>query len=176
MDFDNILLNTLQLEGGYTEADGYPTNYGVRQDIYNAYTKENKLESKNVRDLTFGEVKNFYKDAYWDNPKISSLPSEKVSALVFDYGVNAGQGTAIKKLQEVIGTKADGIIGKKTRNAITKYIEKNGEENLVNELLLNRENHYTNLAISNPIKYGKNLQGWNNRISRLRELYTSNQS
>jgi len=171
MDFNDILLTTLQLEGGYTNADGYPTNYGVRQDIYNDYTKRTNLPSKDVKELKFSEVKNFYRDDYWDKPKISTLPNEKVAALVFDYGVNAGQGTAIKALQSIIGTKVDGAIGKKTREALNKYIEKNGEDVLVGQILNNREQHYANLALSNPVKYGKFLQGWNNRISKLRAKY-----
>lgn len=165
-DFKKVLNQTLQFEGGYTEDSGGKTNYGVRQDIYDAYAKQNKMESKDVRNLKYGEVKDFYKKNYWEDPKINMLPRE-ISASVFDYGVNAGQGTAIKAVQNIIGTKADGIIGKKTIAAINKYVEKNGVKELHKKILDNRVEHYNNLVISNPQKYSKYLSGWLNRVNTI---------
>ncbi len=167
MSFDTILTETLGYEGGYTQADGHNTNYGVRQDLYDVYRKENKLESKDVKDLNYADVRKYYKSEYYDRYKLDKLP-EKTSKMVFDFGVNAGTGTAIKKLQEIVGTKADGIIGKKTIEAVNKYIEKEGEDFLSHQILNKRGAHYIDLVDSDPAKNEKFLQGWMNRIGNIK--------
>lgn len=167
MSFDTMLTETLGYEGGYTEDDGYKTNRGVRQDLYDVYTKANGLEQQDVKDLKYGDVKKYYKSEYYDNHKLGDLP-ELTSKMVFDFGVNAGTGTAIKKMQEIVGTKADGLIGKKTVKAVNKYIEKNGEESLAHDILNKRGNHYLNIVDEKPEKE-EFLQGWMNRISNIKK-------
>lgn len=165
-DFKKVLNQTLQFEGGYTVDNGGPTNYGVRQDIYNSYAKKNGLASKDVRNLKYGEVKDFYKQNYWEGPKINLLPRE-IASSVFDYGVNAGQGKAIMAVQEIVGAKPDGVIGPKTIKAINKYVEANGVELLHKQILDNRVEHYNKLVINNPQKYQKYLSGWLNRVNKI---------
>lgn len=165
-DFKKVLNQTLQFEGGYTVDNGGPTNYGVRQDMYDAYAKQNKVPSKSVKELKYGEVKDFYKKNYWETPKINLLPRE-IAPSVFDYGVNAGQGKAIMAVQSIVGAKADGIIGPKTIKAINKYVEKNGVELLHKQILDNRVEHYNRLVASDPQKYGKYFAGWLNRVNKI---------
>ena len=174
IDFQPILMNTLKLEGGYTVDNGKPTNYGVRQDVYDAYTKANKLPSKSVKELQFGDVKEFYKKEYFDK-SAKDLSSRSTKGLVFDYAVNAGVGKAVSDLQSIVGTKADGIIGKKTKVAVEKYIKKNGEDALRTELTNRRMQHYQNLLISNPEKYQKYEKGWFNRMENLLRTYKSDE-
>lgn len=166
--FKDVLNRTLKFEGGYTEDTGGPTNYGVRQDMYDAYAKANKLESKKVTDLKYGDVKNFYEKDYWEKPKISKLPAE-IAGNVFDYGVNAGQGKAIKTLQEVVGAKPDGVIGPKTLKAVNDYMAKVGAKALNKQILDRRAQHYNELVQSNPQKYSRYLNGWLARVNKLAE-------
>lgn len=170
-DFKPILFNTLKLEGGETTDTGGHTNYGVTQKSFDAYASSNNLPSKNVSNLNFGDVKNFYETDYYKKPGIDLIPSQKVGGVVFDYGVNAGVGTAIKKLQEIVGAKVDGKLGKKTLSAIDSYIKQNGEDFLASQILNKRAEHYIQLANSNPDKYGRYLQGWMNRISAVKQMY-----
>ncbi len=165
-DFKKVLNQTLMFEGGYTEDSGGPTNYGVRQDMYDAYAKQNKVPSKNVKELKYGEVKDFYKKNYWETPKINLLPRE-IASSVFDYGVNAGQGKAIMAVQNIVGAKADGVIGPKTIKAVNKFVEANGAEALKKQVLDDRVNHYNQLVTSNPQKYGKYFKGWLNRVNQI---------
>jgi lysozyme family protein len=170
MDFIPILMNTLKLEGNYTEDSGGKTNFGVTQNTFDAYTKENNIPSKDVKDLNFGDVRNFYQKEFYEKPKIFDIPYKKIKSMVFDFGVNAGTPTAIKTLQKIVGTKADGIKGNKTNNAISKYVEKYGEDDLYDALVQARIEHYQNLVKSNPDKYGQYLNGWLNRLTKLAEM------
>lgn len=165
-DFKKVLNQTLEFEGGYTVDHAGPTNRGIRQDMYDSYAKQNKLPSKSVKDLKYGEVKDFYKKNYWENPKINLLPRE-ISASVFDYGVNAGQGRAIMAVQSIVGAKPDGVIGPKTIKAINKYVETNGVDTLHKQILDNRVEHYNNLVKSDPNKYARYLSGWLTRVNKI---------
>ena len=171
MDFDHILTDTLKLEGGVTTDTGGLTNYGITQKTYNAVAPNLGLPKKSVKDLGYGEVKTIYENEFYKKPKYDLLPTYKIQGLMFDWGVNAGTGTATKKLQEIVGTKADGKFGKKTLEAVNKYIEEKGEQALAFEILSSRLNHYTELINSNPEKYGKYENGWINRINHLAQKY-----
>jgi len=168
MPFDKDLVNTLRYEGGVTNDSGGLTNYGIRQDIYNFYLKSNKLQSKSVKELNYGEVRDFYESEYYKKPKIDQLP-EDIQGLVFDSAVNLGRGTTIKQLQKAVGSKSDGIIGKKTLKAVEEFINKNGIEKLKEELIYSRADRYQQLHGSNPEKYGKYVNGWMNRLRDLSE-------
>ena len=169
-DFQPMLMNTLKLEGGYNAQEN--SNFGVKQDVYDAFAKANKLPSKSVKELNFGEVSNFYKKDYYD--KVKDLPTKELKGLVFDYAVNAGAGTAISALQEVVGSKVDGIMGGKTKQAVDKYIAKNGEDTLHAQLIQKRVDHYASLIQQDPMKYGQYEKGWLNRMNSLMQMYKSN--
>jgi len=170
MSFDKDLINTLRYEGGITNDNGVLTNYGIRQDIYDFYLKSNKLPNKSVKDLNYGEVRDFYEKEYYKKPKIDQLP-EDIQGLVFDSSVNLGQVTTIKQLQRVVGSKPDGIVGKNTIKAIDNFIKNNSMERLKEEIIYSRADHYQLLHSSKPERYGKYTEGW---MNRLRDLSAKN--
>ena len=171
MNFNKLLAETLGYEGGKTVDSGGVTNAGVTQGAMDAYAKENNIPTKSVNDLSFGDAKDIYYKDYFVKPKLDKIPSEKVAGVLFDFGVNSGQGTAVKALQKIVGAKPDGVIGNKTLKAVDKYIAKNGEDILTDEILNNREKLMTSLVVNNPAKYGKYVNGWANRIASQRQKY-----
>ena len=108
-----------------------------------------------ILNLTLDQAKAIYKRDWWDKINADSLHSAIVFQ-VWDFAVNAGMGTAKRKLQKAVGLAEDGIIGKKTLQAI-----QNAE---LNDVLMkfNAEKlkHYTSL--STWPQYGK---GWTNRVA-----------
>jgi len=175
MPFDQILNTTLKLEGGLNkkEVGGGISNYGITQKTYNSVAPQLGLPNKNVKDINYGEVRSVYENEYYKKPKYNQLPTERIQGLMFDWGVNAGTGTATKKLQQIVGTKPDGKIGKKTLEAVNKYISEKGEDALAFDILSSRANHYQELIASDPNKYGYWEEGWNNRINYLAKRYAS---
>ena len=171
MAFDQILNTTLKLEGGVTTDSGGLTNYGITQKTYNAVAPSLGLPKKSVKDLKYGEVRKVYESEFYKKPKYDLLPSERIQGLMFDWGVNAGAGTATKILQEIVGSKADGKIGKNTIEAYKKYVEEKGEDTLAFEILSRRLGHYSSLIENNPEKYAQYENGWTNRINFLAERY-----
>ena len=170
LDFSPILADTLRLEGGRrVDSDGL-TNNGIRQPIYDSYTKLKKLPQKSVDELNWGETSDFYKDEFYD--KIKDLPTKNLKGVAFDFAVNAGTPTAVKGLQKIVGSKADGIIGKKTIAAVKKFIEKNGEDFLVKSILQNRIDHNYAVIENDPSK-AQYERGWNNRIESQAKTYSN---
>jgi lysozyme family protein len=172
----NILPVTLGYEGGVDlneVGDSGISNFGVTQKAWDAYTTQNKIKGKgSVKDLKYGDVRDFAYNEYYKKPKLDTLPN-KVSGVLFDYAYNSGAGRAVKTLQEIVETVPDGIIGKKTREAVDNYIKENGEDTLISGILDNREAFLSDLLINNPEKYGKFAEGWANRMSSLRDKYSS---
>jgi lysozyme family protein len=173
MPFDQILNTTLKLEGGLNtkETNGGVSNYGITQQTYDAVAPQLGLSKKNVRDLGYKEVRSVYESEFYKKPKYDQIPYEKIQGLVFDWGVNAGTGLATRKLQEIVGTKADGKIGKNTLEALNKYVDKYGEDTLAIEILQKRLEHYNSLIASDPQKYGYWQEGWDNRLKYLADRY-----
>lgn len=169
--FDSMLMNTLKFEGGYTVDHRGQTNRGITQPTYDSYAKQKGVPTKDVKDLTFGEGYKFYEDEFYKRPKLDRL-SYNIGGTVFDFGVNAGPDVAVKSLQEIVGTKPDGIIGDKTITAIDKYIDKYGESKLIEALIDDRQIYNNNLILNNPSVYGNYENGWNNRLMKIHELYS----
>jgi len=170
-DFTDIANNTFRWEGGLNENEigqGGKSNYGVSQNLYDAYNKEG---SKDVSDITYGEAKKIMRSEFYDKPKLNLISNKGVRGVVYDFSVNSGNDKSIRALQEIVGTKVDGKMGKNTKRQIEKYIEKNGETALISNLIDKREQFLTNLATQNPEKYGRVIQGWMNRMQGLRDTY-----
>ena len=122
------------------------TKYGISAMTY---------PDLDIRNLTLEQAKVIYKRDWWDKINADSLHSAIVFQ-VWDFAINAGMGTAKRKLQKAVGVAEDGIIGKETLKAI-KAIELNDTLLKFNAAKLK---HYTSL--STWPRYGK---GWTIRTA-----------
>lgn len=112
MNFDQAFEIIIGHEGGYVNDPRDPggeTKYGISKRAY---------PSEDIANLTLDRAKFLYKRDYWDAVDAESLPGV-ARLMVFDCSVNCGVTTAKKLLQRAVGTKDDGIIGAKTRAAIS---------------------------------------------------------
>lgn len=173
-DFNKIFANTLKYEGGMdTTLAKYGTvsNFGITQDLYDAHNKQKGDPPKDVKDISFGEARDIGYTEFYERINAEKLKDPNLKAVLFDYAYNSGPSQAVKTLQETVGAKPDGIIGPKTKKKIKKYIEKNGDTSLIEEILSKREKYLLDLAYQNPRKHQPHLQGWMNRINDLRNTY-----
>ncbi|AUX87930.1 secretion activator protein [Acinetobacter sp. ACNIH2] len=109
-----------------------------------------------IKNLSLDQAKVIYKRDWWDKLNADSLDAAVVFQ-VWDFAINAGMGTAKRKLQKSVGMAEDGIIGPLTLKAIQKAD--------LNDLLMKfnaeRLNHYTSL--STWPRYGKT---WTRRVAK----------
>lgn len=121
-NFDKCLQMLLVHEGGFVNHPSDPggmTNLGVTKAVYEAWVGHAVTE-KTIRALTPADVAPLYRKKYWDVVRGDELASGLDYAM-FDYGVNSGNGRAIKTMQECIGVTADGGFGPKTMAAVSQF-------------------------------------------------------
>ena len=109
----------IQLEGGYTNHPddlGGPTNFGITLKTYQQYCGQNKT-IKDLRNMSYGTWEEIMKDLYWDKCRADEIENQSVAEIVVDWCVNSGM-VGLRKVQEIAGTKPDGISGPKTLAAI----------------------------------------------------------
>lgn len=121
-NFDECLKLLLVHEGGFVNHPSDPggmTNLGVTKIVYEAWVGHD-VNEKIMRALTPSDVAPLYRKKYWDAIRGDEL-ANGLDYVMFDYGVNSGNGRAIKTLQECVGVPADGGFGPKTMAAVLQF-------------------------------------------------------
>jgi lysozyme family protein len=124
----NIAYNkVIKVEGGYVndpDDAGGETYMGISRR-FNSNAKfwkvidEIKSKNKSItnkemnavlkkNNSIIGEIKNIYKNKYWDKLYLDNLNSQKIAEELFDTAVNMGVSVAIKILQNALRMKTDG--------------------------------------------------------------------
>lgn len=172
MTVDDLIDDLLRREGGFVNhpADrGGPTNYGITQATLGSWLQRTATIF-DVQELDEQTARDIYRQRYYLDPKIDTLP-EAIQAVVFDWGVNSGPGTAIKALQETLDAlgypcAADGKIGPETRKQATAATAALGPK-LINKYCDRREAFYYGLVARNASQ-SVFLKGWLNRAREFR--------
>ncbi len=166
-----------QFEGGVNmdETRGDISNAGVRQRVYNSYTKQRNMPQKSVLELNAKEIEDFYWNEFYDRLKLDQLPFD-ASMAVFDYAIHSGvddkgRFRATRDLQAVVGTKQDGLIGPNTMKKFNKQVEKRGKAAVMNDFYDLRRTHIDTIIANDPEEYRGKEQGLYNRVERSRALY-----
>ena len=154
-NFNKCLEIILHHEGGYVNHPRDPggeTNFGVTKRVYQEWGG-----TKDMEDLTKEDVAPIYEKNYWLRAKCDQLPSG-LDLAVMDWSVNSGVGRAVKKLQQMICTVADGGIGPNTLKTLDEYIEHHGLEQTIRSYKNTRQEFYESLSTFDT--FGK---GWTRR-------------
>lgn len=154
-NYDKCLEAILHHEGGYVnhpKDPGGETNLGVTKRVYEEWGG-----TKDMKELTEEDVAPIYEKNYWLRAKCDHLPSG-LDLAVMDWSVNSGVGRAVKKLQRMIGTVADGGIGPNTLKTLDEYIEHHGLEKTIRSYSNVRQDFYESLSTFNT--FGR---GWTRR-------------
>jgi len=101
-------------------------------------------------------VEDFYKKEFWDKMKLDLVSSEHKQLELLCFAIVAGIPTCIRKLQQLLNTKVDGIIGNQTINALNAF-----NEALFDKLFDDTEIKYFDSL--DEKKYGIYKRGWRNR-------------
>jgi lysozyme family protein len=156
-NFQVALAHILHSEGGYVDHKldpGGMTNLGVTKRVWEEWVGHSVTE-KVMRDLKPEDVAPLYKRKYWDKVQGDFLP-DGVDLAVFDAAVNSGPGRAAKWLQEMVGAKADGVIGPQTLTTVEQIDPK--------KLVADYNAHRLAFLKGLPTfpTFGK---GWSNRVA-----------
>lgn len=131
--FAECLAETLRWEGGYSNDPhdpGGPTMKGIIQVEYDAWRSRNGKAAQSVKLIADAEVKTIYRENYWVPCRCSELPPG-IDLVVFDFAVNSGVATAIKKLQAMFHVERDGHMGSITLDAVAHGSQERGLGNVI---------------------------------------------
>ncbi|UIF90871.1 glycoside hydrolase family 108 protein [Cupriavidus sp. UYPR2.512] len=152
MDFNTAFDRLLGSEGGYSNRNpkddpGGETNWGISKRSY---------PSLNIKALTREDARRIYERDFWSRTNADQLyPS--VAFQTFDFAVNSGIETAVRKLQVALGVADDGHWGPITAAAAKRMSE-------TDQLFrLNAERLDFMRRLSN---WGANASGWAGRIAQ----------
>ena len=111
-DFKKALMETLKLEGGYSDHrkdPGGKTNFGITEKTARVWGYKGAMKN-----LTLKEAGGIYKKLYWDKIKGDYLTSQEVAQEVFDTAVNCGVSRASVFLQKAYNKLKKGSILQRT--------------------------------------------------------------
>lgn len=117
--FDKYAPKLKRWEGGFgNEPDdpGGATMCGVTLATFRAWYGQDKTVA-DLRRMTDAQWRRIMKDGFWDKCWGDQIKNQSVAEIFVDWVVNSGPAM-IKKVQGMVGTKADGIMGPKTLLAI----------------------------------------------------------
>jgi lysozyme family protein len=161
-NFKRSLAAILKEEGGlvhHPKDPGGLTNFGVTDRVYQSWLKNNGKPPRSVKDITMAEVEIIYYQQYWVMVRGDLLPAG-LDLAVCDFAINSGVSRAAKMLQQVLGVKADGIIGNVTLAAANEQPAPQVIEQLCDARLAFVRSLGTWKVFGN---------GWLRRIGRIRE-------
>lgn len=152
-NFDISLALCLRFEGDFSNDphdSGGATMNGITLAVYREYTGNPNATVANLKAMLPDTRDRIYKERYWDKCYAAVLP-DGVDYSVFDMGVNAGTGTSVRLMQEVLEVGVDGIVGPQTMAAIADT----DTVMLIGELYARHEEYYKSL--NDFVHFGK---GW----------------
>ncbi|CAB4134678.1 zliS Lysozyme family protein [uncultured Caudovirales phage] len=118
-DFDRAFVLVVGVEGGLSLDPKDPGNWtGGATDKGSMRGTKWGISAKaypdlDILNLSIEQAKAIYRRDYWDKCSCDQLPTP-LDVCVFDCAVNQGVGTAIRLLQDAVGTTVDGVIGPNT--------------------------------------------------------------
>ncbi len=173
-DFEPAYKKEKRWEGGFVDHPndkGLMTYAGITQKYNSDWPGWNfiwgKLDYGRIKHNTiFPEleplVKQFYEDL-WNKNNYSQIKDQNVANLLFDFGVNSGQKTAIKEIQKLVGVSSDGVMGKNTITAINA----SNAKSLFDKLWKRREEFYNAIIARDPSQKVFE-KGWKARLNDFR--------
>lgn len=168
MTTSQLLDDILRREGGYVDHKsdrGGCTNMGITSVTLGAWRKLGRRATcAEVKALTTAEARAIYTQQYITGPRFDRVPSDRLRALLVDWGVHSGPATAIKELQWVLGLRADGVIGPQTTEAMAGLTQGSAYEDIVYRAVVRARGRF----LANLLRRDKTqlvfASGWINRL------------
>lgn len=154
----------LRLEGGFVnhpDDRGGITNCGITIQTYREYCGQDKT-IKDLQNMSYGTWEKIMKDGYWDKVKGDEIDNQSLAEIIADWCVNSG-AVSIRKVQDLVGCKADGIVGPITLSLINTA----DAESLHERIWKARQQHYIDIVKRNP-KQKVFMNGWMNRLNQFK--------
>ena len=179
-NFEIAYEKTLAAEGGYklhtVKGDrGGMTFAGISRNNWTNWTGWQLIDAGETSGPRIeAMVRTFFKAHFWDQIKGDQIGFQGVADAIYDFAVNAGVITAVKRVQKIVGATQDGILGPKTFAKLNAYVtDEKAEELFIARYNLLRLFRAKDICTAderrNQDKVVSNLKflcGWINRIEK----------
>lgn len=149
--FKAVFRDVIGIEGGYVNSPNDPggeTKFGISKRSY---------PNLDIKNLTLAQAYEIYWTDFWCVAGCDRITEVGLDRFVFDFAVNSGVGTVVRKLQAAVGTLADGKFGPNTLRALL-----NSDANhVVRVLFVERAIIF---ASAQPNVFQENCHGWYARL------------
>lgn len=161
-DFLPAFERTLINEGGYKLTNikddrGGQTYAGIARNAWPKWQGWSYIDNDETPPADM--VRLFYRRNFWDPLGLTTIIDQRVAHNIYDFGVNAGTGTAAKLAQIVVGATPDGKIGQVT----TARINTMNPDLFLAQYALAKLARYEQI-VSRDRTQGKFLLGWVRRV------------
>lgn len=149
-------------EGGFSndkDDPGGATMKGVTLATFRSVYGKNKTVG-DLKRITDDQWNTIFKRYYWDKCRGDGIDNQSVANMLVDFAWHSGVTTAVRKIQWIVGTEQDGIMGARTLAAINDY--RKGPLRLFDSLRLERIRFL--VGCKSWWKYGK---GWTKRVNAI---------
>lgn len=164
-DINKLAPIIFRWEGGYANNKhdhGGPTNMGVTLSTWKqiGYDKDGDgdIDIDDIKLLTKNDVM-FVLRRYWNRWKADDIKNQSIANILVDWVWGSGKWGIVYP-QQLLGVKADGIVGPKTLAAVNNYPN---QKELFDKIKSRREKHFRDICKKDNTQY-TNLNGWLNRL------------
>lgn len=167
--FERAYRFVLDAEGGWTDDPrdpGGPTNLGLTLRDLSDYCgvaldgRSRGALLQALRALSVDQARPIYRRLYWASAMCPDLPAP-VAVIHFDCSVNQGVGGAARLLQQALGVKVDGKVGRETLSAARRQ----PAAEIITRYTAARRGRYR--ALAGFAVFGR---GWLARVDRVEKL------
>ena len=128
-DFTPAFEKMIHDEGGYQLTDipgdrGGQTYAGIARNANPNWPGWALVDRQEMGGQLTPMVREFYRTNYWNRIRGDEIADQQIAETIFNFGVNAGVGLAIKLAQVVAGATPDGGIGPKTIELLNRCTAK----------------------------------------------------
>lgn len=159
---NDVIKKIKRWEGGFCilkNDRGGATNSGVTISTYQSYFGKHKTV-EDLKNMTDDEWYHIFYNGFWRKWQADRIESQAIAELLVFFVWGSGK-YGITVPQQVLGVKADGIVGEKTLAAINNYPN---QKELFNKLWERQKLYYNRIVENNPSQKVF-LKGWHNRLS-----------
>lgn len=162
--YEELVPYILRWEGGFVNdpADsGGATNLGVTIATFRQFYGEDKT-TEDLIHISMKQWEHIFKTGYWDKFLGDAIRSQSVANIIVDWAWMSGVKRVTKRVQKILGVKADGIFGPKSLAALNAC----EPSNLFLVIKSARVDYYKEIIGVSPQKR-KFLKGWLNRLNAM---------
>lgn len=150
------------LEGGFSndpDDNGGATKCGITIARFREEFGQDKTVD-DLRAMTEDQWERITKGGYWDKVGGDEIKNQSIAEIIADWTFNSGL-SVIRKVQGIVGAKADGIVGPKTM----ALINAKDPRWLHYSIKSARANFYADI-VHNKASQVKFYEGWMNRLAK----------